>query len=45
MIVQVIVQLAPALRRRPGDGLSPATVGGIAAGILLMYGTGLLVTA
>jgi zinc transporter ZupT len=44
-IAQVIVQLAPALRRRPGDGLTPATVGGIAAGVVVMYLTGLLVTA
>ncbi len=44
-IVQVIVQLAPALRQRPGVPLTPATIGGIAAGILLMYGTGLLVAA
>ena len=44
-IAQVIVQLAPALRRRPGDRLTPATLGGIAAGVVVMYATGLLVAA
>lgn len=37
-IVQVIVQIAPALR-----GLQPLTVSGILAGVVIMYGTGLLI--
>ena len=44
-IVQVIVQIAPALRARSGPTLNPATIGGITAGVLIMYLTGLLVTA
>ena len=44
-IVQVIVQIAPALRGQSGQALTPATIGGIAAGVLIMYATGLLVTA
>jgi zinc transporter ZupT len=44
-IVQVIVQLVPALRRQPDGRLEPATVGGITAGIAVMYLTGLLVAA
>ena len=44
-IAQVIVQVAPALRARSGQVLTPATIGGIAAGVLIMYLTGLLVTA
>ncbi len=43
-IVQVIVQIAPALRSRVGQALDTATIGGITAGLLLMYLTGLLVT-
>ncbi len=44
-IAQVIVQIAPALRDASGQKLNPATIGGIAAGVLIMYLTGLLVTA
>lgn len=44
-IAQVIVQIAPILRARGGRALTPATIGGICAGLLLMYLTGLLVTA
>lgn len=44
-IVQVIVQIAPALRARSGQLLSPASIGGITAGLVTMYLTGLLVTA
>jgi hypothetical protein len=44
-IAQVIVQIAPAMRTRSGQVLNPATIGGIAAGVLIMYVTGLLVTA
>ncbi|MBW3638980.1 MAG: ZIP family metal transporter [Actinobacteria bacterium] len=43
-IVQVIVQIAPTLRSRVGQALDTATIGGITAGLLLMYLTGLLVT-
>jgi len=42
-IAQVIVQVAPALRGRTGQTLTPATIGGITAGVLIMYLTGLLV--
>lgn len=44
-IVQVIIQIAPALRARSGPTLNPATIGGITAGVLIMYLTGLLVSA
>lgn len=44
-IAQVIIQITPALRARSGQLLNPASIGGIAAGILIMYFTGLLVTA
>jgi hypothetical protein len=44
-IVQVIVQIAPALRARSGPALNPTTIAGICAGVLIMYLTGLLVTA
>lgn len=44
-IAQVIVQVAPALRARSGQALNPSTIGGIAAGVLIMYLTGLLVPA
>ena len=44
-IAQVIVALAPALRPATGRPPTPATIGGIAAGVLLMYATGLLVPA
>lgn len=44
-IAQVIVQIAPALRARTGQILNPASIGGITAGVLIMYVTGLLVTA
>ena len=42
-IVQVLVQIAPTLRGRGEPALSPTALGGIAAGILIMYVTGLLV--
>ncbi|MGQ0717913.1 MAG: ZIP family metal transporter [Pseudonocardiales bacterium] len=42
-ILQVIVQIAPSLRDRASDLIDPATYGGLAAGALLMYATGLLV--
>lgn len=44
-IAQVIVQIAPALRDRAGRVLDEVTVGGIAAGVLAMYLTGLLIAA
>jgi zinc transporter ZupT len=43
-IVAVIAQLTPAIRDGEGRALHPASVAGIAAGILLMYVTGLLVS-
>jgi zinc transporter ZupT len=43
-IVQVIVQLAPSLRDDDGRALQPRTVGGLLAGLLLMFVTGLLVS-
>ena len=44
-IVQVIVQIAPALRDAAGRVLHPASVGGILAGVVVMYATGLMVAA
>ena len=44
-IAQVIVQIAPGLRGSAGRILDPAVAGGIAAGMLAMYATGLLVSA
>jgi ZIP family zinc transporter len=43
-IVQVIVQLVPAMRDRAGRALYPASVGGILAGVAILYVTGLLVS-
>lgn len=43
-IVQVIVQLTPAIRDREGRALHPLSVAGILAGIAIMYSTGLLVS-
>jgi zinc transporter, ZIP family len=42
-IVQVIVQLTPALRDEAGRTLHPAAVGGLLGGMALMFATGLLV--
>jgi zinc transporter ZupT len=42
-IVQVIVQLAPSLRDDEGRLLHPPAVGGLLAGMTLMFATGLLV--
>ncbi len=42
-IIQVIVQLTPAIRDEQGRALNPLSVTGIVAGIGLMYLTGLLV--
>ncbi len=43
-IVQVIVQLAPTLRDGTGRTLNPGAVGGLLAGMALMFVTGLLVS-
>jgi ZIP family zinc transporter len=43
-IVQVIQQLAPTLRDAAGRAIQPLTFGGIVAGAVLMYATGLLVS-
>jgi zinc transporter ZupT len=42
-IVQVMVQLAPTLRDDDGRTLHPRAVGGLLAGLALMFATGLLV--
>jgi ZIP family zinc transporter len=44
-IVQVILQILPAVRDRAGGALDPLALGGVAAGLLVMFGTGLLVPA
>ena len=43
-IVQVIVQLTPSLRDEEGRVLHPGAVGGLLAGMALMFATGLLVS-
>jgi ZIP family zinc transporter len=43
-IVQVIVQLAPAIRDEHGRALHPAAVSGILGGMAIMFATGLLVS-
>jgi hypothetical protein len=43
-IAQVIVQLVPSLRDDSGRALHPAAVGGLLAGMGVMFATGLLVT-
>ena len=43
-IVQVIVQLTPSLRDEAGRTLHPVAVGGLLAGMALMFATGLLVS-
>ena len=44
-IVQVILQIVPGLRTRGGPALTVATASGVAAGLVVMYATGLLVAA
>ncbi|WP_219419716.1 ZIP family metal transporter [Pseudonocardia nigra] len=44
-IIQVIVQIVPSLRERAGGGLDLRAIGGVAAGVLIMYVTGLAVAA
>jgi zinc transporter, ZIP family len=43
-IAQVIVQILPQVRERDGRLLSPLVSAGLLAGLLVMYGTGLLVS-
>jgi ZIP family zinc transporter len=43
-IAQVIVQLAPSLRDHRGNALDPVVVGGLLAGMAIMFVTGLLVS-
>ena len=43
-IVQVVVQLAPSLRDERGRTLHPVAVGGVLAGLAVMFVTGLLVS-
>ncbi len=43
-IIQVIVQLVPAMRDRAGRALYPASVGGILGGVAVLYVTGLLLS-
>ena len=43
-IVQVIIQLAPSLRDDHGRVLHPVAVGGLLAGMAIMFATGLLVS-
>ena len=43
-ILRVIVQIAPAMRDEQGRLLYPATVGGMLAGIAVLYLTGLLIS-
>jgi zinc transporter, ZIP family len=44
-IIQVITRISPALRDHTGRLLDPIVIGGLAAGVAVMYVTGLLVTA
>jgi zinc transporter ZupT len=43
-IAQVIVQIAPSIRDAGGRLLNPLAAGGVVAGLLLMYATGLLIS-
>ncbi len=43
-IIQVIVQIAPLIRDKAGRALTPSTVGGIVAGMAVLYLTGLLIS-
>ena len=43
-IAQVIVQIVPQIRGREGPLLGPLTAGGLLAGLLVMYTTGLLIS-
>jgi zinc transporter ZupT len=44
-VLRVVVVLVPSLRAGRGERVSPAGLVGIAGGVLIMYATGLLVTA
>ncbi|CAA9413376.1 MAG: Zinc transporter, ZIP family [uncultured Propionibacteriaceae bacterium] len=44
-IVQVITQILPTVRQQAGGALHPLDLVGVAAGVLIMYATGLLVPA
>ena len=44
-IIQVIVQILPAVRERTGAALDPVALAGVAVGLLVMFATGLLVPA
>ena len=44
-ILQVIVQILPAVRERTNGALDPVALAGVAGGMLVMFGTGLLVPA
>jgi zinc transporter ZupT len=44
-IIQVITQISPALRHHTGRLLDATVIGGLAAGVAVMYLTGLLVSA
>ncbi|HWH45401.1 MAG TPA: hypothetical protein VNT32_11780 [Thermoleophilaceae bacterium] len=44
-IARVVVQIAPSIRDSEGRLLHPLAVGGLVAGLVLMYGTGLLIPA
>ncbi len=44
-IVQVIVQILPSLQERGARSFDPRVIGGLAAGVLLMYGTSLFSAA
>ena len=43
-IAQVIVQIAPQIRERVGGSIDGTAVAGLLAGLVVMYGTGLLVS-
>jgi zinc transporter, ZIP family len=44
-IVHVVVQIVPGMRTQTGRILNPATIGGLSAGLAIMYLTGLFITA
>ena len=44
-IVQVIVQILPSVRERTSGALDPLSLAGVGVGLLVMFGTGLLVPA
>ena len=44
-ILQVVIQITPSLRNQTGKLLDPPIAAGVSAGLLIMYATGLLVSA